>query len=98
METSLLVFIYAAIINVLALFAMGGDKFSAGRARDFQKRMPEGILFFLAVMGGSLGVLAGMFLFRHKTRKWYFLVGLPALLLQQGLLLVYIFNISFVTL
>jgi uncharacterized membrane protein YsdA (DUF1294 family) len=96
MDIQLVTALYLLTVNVLALFAMGGDKFSA--ARDFENRIPEGILFFFAVIGGSLGVLVGMFLFRHKTRKWYFLIGLPALLFQQCLLLGYIFNISFVTL
>lgn len=77
--------IYIALVSTVALFVMGNDKFAARRDRD--ERTPEGILFFLAVIGGSLGVYAGMFLFRHKTRKWYFVIGLPVLLVQQLLLL-----------
>jgi uncharacterized membrane protein YsdA (DUF1294 family) len=96
MESQLVGALYLLLVNGVALFAMGGDKFSAGR--NFDKRMPEGILFFLAVIGGSLGALLGMFLFRHKTRKWYFLMGLPVLLFQQCFLLSYIFNIPLVTL
>ncbi len=85
MDSSLLVLGYLLIINTVALFVMGGDKFSAAKNSD--NRTPEGILFFLAVIGGTGGVLAGMFLFRHKTRKWYFLLGLPILLFQQIFLL-----------
>lgn len=90
MDPSLLVMGYLVGINGVALFVMGGDKFSA--ARDFDKRTPEGIFFFLGVIGGAIGVLGGMFLFRHKTRKWYFLLGLPILLLQQILLVNLVFN------
>jgi uncharacterized membrane protein YsdA (DUF1294 family) len=77
--------LYIVLVSAVALFVMGNDKFAARRDRD--ERTPEGILFFLAVIGGSLGVYAGMFLFRHKTRKWYFVMGLPVLLAQQLLLL-----------
>jgi uncharacterized membrane protein YsdA (DUF1294 family) len=41
------------------------------------------MLFFLAAAFGSVGVYAGMFAFRHKTRKWYFAVGIPLLMLQN---------------
>lgn len=40
----------------------------------------------LALIGGSLGSIAGMHLFRHKTRHWYFLYGMPAILILQILL------------
>ena len=40
----------------------------------------------LALIGGSLGSIAGMHLFRHKTRHWYFLYGMPAILIVQILL------------
>lgn len=62
-------------LNIFALGLMGWDKH---RSRvTGADRIPEGLLFFLAVMGGSLGVFFGMFLFRHKTRTPYFLVGIP---------------------
>ncbi len=47
------------------------------------QRISEGMMFFLATAFGSLGVYAGMFAFRHKTRKWYFLIGIPMLILQN---------------
>jgi uncharacterized membrane protein YsdA (DUF1294 family) len=49
-------------------------------------RISEGVLFFIAVLFGSAGVLVGMVLFRHKIRKWYFYIGIPALVLQHCLL------------
>jgi uncharacterized membrane protein YsdA (DUF1294 family) len=42
------------------------------------------MLFFLAAAFGSIGVYAGMFVFRHKTRKWYFLIGIPLLIAQNA--------------
>lgn len=59
---------------------------------DNSKRIPEGILFFMATIFGSIGIYVGMFCFRHKTRKWYFLIGIP-LLIIQNLATVYLFKI-----
>jgi uncharacterized membrane protein YsdA (DUF1294 family) len=46
-------------------------------------RTPEGVLFFLAVAFGSVGIYAGILIFRHKTRKWYFTLGIPLIILQN---------------
>jgi len=51
--------------------------------RDNSERIPEGLLFFMATIFGSVGVYAGMFVFRHKTRKWYFVIGIPLLFMQN---------------
>jgi uncharacterized membrane protein YsdA (DUF1294 family) len=69
-------------INIFAFFIMMNDKRKSmqGGERD---RTPEGLLFFLAAAGGSLGVYAGMLTFRHKTKKWYFQLGIPLLILQN---------------
>jgi uncharacterized membrane protein YsdA (DUF1294 family) len=48
-----------------------------------ESRISEGMMFFLAAAFGSIGVYAGMFAFRHKTRKWYFLIGIPLLIIQN---------------
>lgn len=71
-------------INLLALAAMGYDKH---QARHGRWRVRERTLFLLALLGGSPGIWAGMYLFRHKTRHWYFVAGIPAILLGQALLL-----------
>jgi uncharacterized membrane protein YsdA (DUF1294 family) len=61
-----------------------------GRSRrEGAERISEGMLFFLAAAFGSLGVYAGMFTFRHKTRKWYFIIGIP-LLMAQNLAFLYL--------
>ena len=74
-----------ALLWVLALsladFAlMGVDK---RRAKRGAWRVKERTFFLLALLGGSPGALLGMWAFRHKTRHWYFKFGLPALLLAQ---------------
>lgn len=73
--------IYLAAVNILAFFAYGDDK----RRAKIQgaRRTPEKTLIGLAVIGGSLGALLGMQVFRHKTRHWYFRYGIPAILLAQ---------------
>ena len=71
---------YLLLVNLTAFVLMGLDK---RRARRERWRIPEKTLFFPAVLGGSVGAIAGMYLFRHKTRHWYFRLGLPALLLLQ---------------
>ena len=71
---------YLLLVNLTAFVLMGLDK---RRARRERWRIPEKTLFLPAVLGGSVGAIAGMYLFRHKTRHWYFRLGLPALLLLQ---------------
>jgi uncharacterized membrane protein YsdA (DUF1294 family) len=85
------VFGFFLAINLVAFLIMLADKVKS--VNHGSERISEGKLFFLAVFFGSLGVYAGMFAFRHKTRKWYFLIGIPFLILQNVALayLVYLF-------
>ena len=71
---------YLFLINILAYSLMGVDKH---HARQNKRRIPEKTLFALALIGGSMGALVGMYSFRHKTRHWYFVVGMPLILLLQ---------------
>ena len=76
---------YLLIINAAALLLMLQDK---KIARTHRGRVPEAVLLATAVLGGSLGATVGMLVFRHKTRKPVFSIGLPVLLLLQvGVLL-----------
>ena len=75
-----LLMIYLVIINLIAFLTFGADK---RRARRDRRRVRESTLFLLAVLGGSAGALMGMYVFRHKTRHWYFCVGIPAILILQ---------------
>ena len=77
--------IYLAAVNVLAFLAYGDDKRRA--KRPGARRIPEKTLLLMAALGGSPGALAGMRVFHHKTRHWYFRCGVPAMLFLQLALL-----------
>lgn len=72
--------IFLAAFNLLAFILMGTDK---RRARMGRRRIPERTLFLSALIGGSVGAIAGMYAFRHKTKHLRFVLGLPAILLLQ---------------
>ena len=72
--------LYLLTANLTAFILMGVDK---RRARRGEWRVSEKALFLPAVLGGALGGVLGMKVFRHKTRHWYFRFGFPLLLLIQ---------------
>lgn len=76
--------IYLLLVNAAAFLAFGEDK---RRAKRREWRIPEATLMGLAAAGGSLGALAGMRFFHHKTRHRKFTAGVPALLIAQIALL-----------
>ena len=55
-------------------------------------RIPEATLMMSAVLGGSVGALAGMNMFRHKTKHLKFTLGIPAILIAQIVLAVWLMN------
>lgn len=71
---------YVIIINIIGLLSMFIDKY---RAIKNKWRIPEKTLFLIAILGGSIGSNIGMRLFRHKTKHWYFVFGMPAILIIQ---------------
>jgi uncharacterized membrane protein YsdA (DUF1294 family) len=79
---------YLGIINILGFALMGIDKRRAIRGAF---RIPEATLFAVAILGGSIGSILGMHLFRHKTKHWYFLFGMPIILVLQILILVLLY-------
>ncbi len=83
--------IYAAAINIAAFAAYGIDK---QKAKRNNWRTPERVLIMLAVIGGSIGSLAGMIVFRHKTKKPKFYVGIPVILLIQIILIILLYIIT----
>lgn len=85
MNAITLIIIYLASINFISFIVMGVDKY---KARKRAWRIPESTLFVLALIGGSVGSIAGMHLFHHKTRHWYFLYGMPAILIIQVLIVI----------
>lgn len=74
------VLLWLAVINALSFVLMGADKWKAKRGAW---RIPEKTLFLTALLGGTVGTIAGMGCFRHKTRHWQFRYGLPILLALQ---------------
>ena len=76
----LIILIYLAAVNLFGLIIMGVDK---SRAKRRKWRIPEATLFLVAIIGGSVGSIAGMYLFRHKTKHWYFVAGMPVILVLQ---------------
>lgn len=79
---------YLVIINLVAFALMGIDK---GKAKRGAWRIPEKTLFLSAILGGSIGAIAGMQHFRHKTKHWYFKYGMPLILILQLILAVFLY-------
>lgn len=77
--------IYFVIINLIAFLSMFIDK---KKAKWGKWRIPENTLFLYAILGGTVGSIAGMYTFRHKTKKPKFFVGMPTLLVLQILAVV----------
>ena len=77
--------IYLLIINAISFLLMLVDKRKAKKNRF---RIPEAVLISFAILGGSLGSLAGMYTVRHKTRKPLFFIGIPVILALQTILFI----------
>lgn len=79
---------YLAAVNLVTFTVYGVDK---AKARRGAWRVPEKTLFLLPLLGGSVGALLGMLVFRHKTKHWYFVWGIPLILLAQIALAAWIY-------
>lgn len=75
-----IVVLYFIIINIIGFVIMGIDKRKAIKKRW---RIRESTLFLIAFVGGSIGAILGMRIFHHKTKHWYFVYGIPLILLIQ---------------
>jgi uncharacterized membrane protein YsdA (DUF1294 family) len=80
-NTFLYILLFFVVINIFSFLMMWIDKKKS--AKRGAERISEGMLFFMAVSFGSMGVYGGMFTFRHKTQKWYFIIGMPLVILQN---------------
>lgn len=80
-----LLFVGLAAVNLFAFAWVGSDKKKS--LKPGAERLPEVSFFFVSVFFAALGVLLGMLVFRHKTRKIYFPLGISLLLIQQIFLL-----------
>lgn len=85
--TEHLVPLYLIIVNAAAFLLMLADKLKAKRSAW---RIPEATLIGAAAIGGSVGALAGMYCFRHKTRHLKFTLGIPVILIAQIMLAIWL--------
>ena len=83
-----LLLFYLVTINALGFLIMLADK---EKAKKRLWRIPEATLLTVAALGGSIGCLAGMKVFHHKTRKPKFYIGIPVILALQLILSVIVF-------
>ena len=81
--------IYLILINIIAFLAMYIDK---RKAKKGKRRIPEKTLFVLVGLGGGIGGILGMYLFRHKTKKTRFVIGFPAILIFEALVVIAILS------
>lgn len=79
--------LYLIIINVIEFIIMGLDKLLAIKHKY---RIPEFTLLFLSAIGGSIGAIAGMFFFHHKTKKLKFKILFPLFLILHFIIIYYI--------
>ncbi len=80
------IFIYLVLVNFLAFMAFGLDK---NYAKCKKRRIPEKTLFSFAYLGGGIGCLAGMSVFRHKTKHRSFTWGIPAIMILEAAIIVW---------
>lgn len=80
--------IYLLIINLIGFLSMGIDKY---KAKKNYWRIPEGTLMMFALLGGGIGTIAGIYVFRHKTKKMKFTVGMPTILISEIAIIIYLF-------
>ena len=77
---------YVIIINIIGFLIMGIDKYKA--QKGFW-RTPEKTIFVITLLGGGIGTVSGMYLFRHKTKKMKFTIGLPTILFSEIFAIIY---------
>ena len=80
--------IYLVVINILGFLVMGLDKW---KAKNEKWRIPENTLLLFTILGGGIGTISGMYIFRHKTKKAKFTVGMPAILVLEIALFIYLY-------
>ena len=84
--TPLNIIVYLLAINLIGLLIMYIDK---RKAKYGRWRIPEKTLLIIALLGGSIGTISGMYLFRHKTQKIKFTLGFPTILISEIIIIVY---------
>ena len=82
------IIMYLISINLITLSAMYIDKY---KAKSNKRRIPEKTLFTLVFLGGGIGGIAGMYMFRHKTKKIRFIIGFPTILILEVIVAIAIY-------
>ena len=85
MKILLIVVVVVVAMNLVTFVVYGIDK---TKAQQGAWRIPENTLICLAALFGSIGALAGMFMFHHKTRKSKFIIGVPVILVVQVVIVI----------
>ena len=80
------IIVYLLAINLIGLLIMYVDK---RRAKYGRWRIPEKTLLIIALLGGSIGTITGMYWFRHKTQKLKFTLGFPTILISEIIMIAY---------
>lgn len=80
------VIIYFIVINLIGFFIMWLDKRKAIKGAW---RIPEKTLFIITALGGGIGTIAGMYIFRHKTQKIGFVIGFPFITILEIVTIIY---------
>ena len=80
------IIIYLISINIIGFLIMWLDKRKAIKGSC---RIPEKTLFIITAIGGGIGTIAGMYTFRHKTKKLNFIIGLPLITILEIILGIY---------
>jgi uncharacterized membrane protein YsdA (DUF1294 family) len=81
------VILYIILINAFGFAIMALDKFKAQKG---YWRIPEKTIFIVTLLGGGIGTIAGMYAFRHKTKKLKFTIGLPTILISEIAIVIYL--------
>ncbi|MGI6485408.1 MAG: DUF1294 domain-containing protein [Tepidanaerobacteraceae bacterium] len=82
-----IVIVIILLLNLVGFLLIGLDKYKSKRNKW---RIKEITFFIFAALGGSVGVLAGMYFFRHKTKHPSFVFGLPLIIVLQLILIIYL--------
>jgi len=88
MKFSTIIIGYFVIVNIVGLMSMAIDK---AKAIHNKWRIPEKTLFIIAMLGGSIGSIMGMQMFRHKTKHATFTIGMPVILIVQIVLVLVVY-------
>lgn len=85
------ILLYLLAINIFGFFIMWLDK---KKARNGSWRISEKTLFIVTALGGGIGTIAGMYVFRHKTQKLNFVIGFPFITILEIIGIVYYFIVK----